>query len=166
MVDELLLATPIELPFGDKIYKMSPLTDKDQSELNQWVRAQYINNARLSLPKDVSELEYRLLMSTAMRDALCLTWSRLPGRNAFITPEGSARLAWQSIKRNQKDVTEDELLVCVNNAKFLFEFEKLFLQINAPPQSAIDYVENQLKQKGDNGEADAQSFQNLKSTVK
>jgi hypothetical protein len=159
-MDNQFLATPVELTFGDKKYLMSPLTDRDQSELNQYVQSTYIDNARRSLPSDTDDKTYARLMTLALQTALGLQWTRKPGRDVFTTEEGLARLAWQGIKRNHKDVTHIDLIPLMNNKRYVMEFELKFLQLNSPPQSVVDYIKE--NQKG--GEADAQSFQQEKNT--
>jgi hypothetical protein len=160
MSNSQLTNTPTEISIGGKKYQMSALTDKDMAELDEFAQAKLIDNARRSLPDDCTDKIYNRMMALAMRESLGISYARPPGSKIFSTTYGLARLAWQGIKRNQPDVTVDEIHTAMgDDVRNMLEIQTQFRKVNRLPDS-----EPAVKGKG-NGEANAQSFQENKSTL-
>jgi hypothetical protein len=145
-----LVAAPTILNFGDVQYHMSPLTDLDEAELDEYVQAKIIENARNSLPSNAPESLWEKTMVLAMKTSLGVAWSRPPGSKVFTTTMGLARLIWQGVKRNDKNITVAEIHSHLLDAKNVSEAYRQFKKVNAPPEE-IEIV------KG-NGEANAANF--------
>ncbi len=122
-------AASAPLTFADGTeYQMSPLTDKDIAELDEWVQARSIRIARMSLSAEADAMERRETMSLAMSEASRLTWMAGEGAAVMATLPGMTRLVWQSVKKSHPDVTERMLA------------EKLFSPENL--NAAIDTYEH------------------------
>ena len=103
-------AAAVPLTFADgTTYTMSPLTDRDIVELDEWVKHEYIRIVRSTLPQDVPQAERDRQMSLAYRQAMALTWLNGDGARLIATVSGMSRLVWQAIKKRHPDVTEDDL---------------------------------------------------------
>ena len=156
MSNSQLTNAPTELTIGGKKFLMSALTDKDMAELDEFAQAKLIDNARRSLPDDCSDKIYNRMMALAMRESLGISYARPPGSKIFSTTYGLARLAWQGVKRNQPDITVDEIHTAMgDDVRSMLEIQLQFKKVNRLPEA----------EKGGNGEANAQSFQENKSML-
>ncbi len=125
-----LTATPVEFIIDDVTYKMSPLTDRDIAELDEWVQSRFIRAARESLdettPADIWERTMRL----AMREALTLSWMRPPASAIFQSIDGLARLAWQSMKRNHPDLSVQNIRHLLFDPQNIDKVQEAFQRAN------------------------------------
>lgn len=127
-----LSGAAVTLYLGSKEYQLSPLTDRDDLELTDYVRQRYIRNARdwsRSMPKqDRDEI-----MSVALRTASGLSWRSDDGRAILSTPEGLARLAWQGVRGNHSGVTPEVILEAITaNPEDARNVADAFRRANAP----------------------------------
>ena len=93
-----------EITIDGKIYRMSPLSDKDIGELDNWIRIRVIRLARQALTGEETEIEKRGIMGAAFEYATSLTWLD-KGVEEMGTLSGVARLLWQVLKRNHPELT-------------------------------------------------------------
>lgn len=162
-----LTQAPSELHFitkdgGEVVYSMSALTDKDESELDEYVQARFIDNVRRSLPDDLhdkDEAQWRRIMTLAMEESLGLRYSRRPGSRVFTTTKGVARLAWQGIKRNHKDVTIDQIHELMYDPRNVLEVYQHYDKVNRWPVRAKAANDN-----ANGGKADKQNFPPVRDT--
>lgn len=153
MSNSLLNNTPSELHLytsdgKECVYQMSGLTYKDQSELDDWAQARFIDNVRRSLPDGLPEAQWKSMMALAMAESLGIRFSSRPGSRLFTTTKGIARLAWQGIKRNHKDVTVDELHELMFDPKNVLEVHQHYDKVN----------DVQIEKRKDGGKADTKNF--------
>lgn len=99
---------PLDLADGTT-YQFSPLTDKDIDEIDGWLQARVIENARRSLTPDMTQAERDELQSLAIRESLSVSLISPQGARMLATVQGMTRLVWQSVKRNHPGVTEDQI---------------------------------------------------------
>lgn len=127
-----MLAVPTELPLDGKTFMISPLSDRDSEELNEWVRAVYIRQARQSLTEEERDTpEGREFVRQAQNEALGLTWHRNPGsRLVFVSKMGIARLLLPGVRRNDRSVTVDDIVACIGTAEAVNIAEETFTRIN------------------------------------
>jgi len=104
-----LTAASAPLRLGDTEYQMSRLTDLDISELDEWVQARFVENARASLKGETDEVVRKETLSIAMETSLGVTWLSGVGASMMATPLGMTRLVWQCIKKKHPDTTMTEL---------------------------------------------------------
>lgn len=126
-------ATPIRL--GDVEYRMSPLTDRDISELDEWVRHRYIQLAVDSLPKDTPPEEVTQVRLQATQAALNLTWMSGQGAKILATVDGMTRLLWQSLRREHPDVEYEDLRGQLFSSERLKMVRHSFVQLNQSARS-------------------------------
>ena len=109
--------------------EMSPLTDRDISELDLWVQTRYIRMARAAaadIPQDQQERE----IEVAQRTAAGLTAFSGSGANMIATVDGMARVVWQSIRARHHDVTEERIKKLLFNPDNLAEANARFKAAN------------------------------------
>lgn len=138
MSNQKLTAASMPLKIGSKTFQASPLSDKDLTELDNWVRADFIRTARKSLTPDMSTAEREETLSVAMRIAQTLCAFRGSGARQLASVDGMIRLVWQSVKHNHPNVTEDELRALLLTpeaaAEAIAETNSVFAMLNMPEQ--------------------------------
>jgi len=95
-------AAPDEVTLGGRAYRLSPLTDVDVGELDNWVRASAIRTARAAA-RGLPEPEAQAVMRRAFASAATQTWFGVLGRECSI--DMLARLFWQLVKRHHPDAS-------------------------------------------------------------
>jgi hypothetical protein len=90
-------------------YWISPLTDKDFDEIDEWLQARLLSIARKSLPPEATREEREELLSIATREAAKITWTMPAGRQSMSTIPGIAHIAWVSLRKRHPGITEDYL---------------------------------------------------------
>ena len=105
-----LTAAASKIDFADGTsYLMSPLTDRDISELDEWLQVRYIQLAVSSLGPKATLEERNEVRLQAAEAASSLTWLSGRGASVMASIDGVTRMLWQSIKREHPTVTEQEL---------------------------------------------------------
>lgn len=134
-----LVAAPVEVDLGLIKIRMSPLNDEDMAELDEWVRARYIANARRSVEEEhaVGSDVWRAVVKLAMDEAMGITWSSATGAKLMATTDGMARLAYQGAKRNHPELDFALLRKAMFDPRNVFALQEKFAKANAmPPQAA------------------------------
>jgi hypothetical protein len=108
---------------------MSPLTDKDRAELDNWVRSEYLTTAKIAAGEPDGD-HYDAVMRIALQEASSMTWVRYPGAKIMATTRGVARLAWQGIKRNHPKVLHDEIVALMSTVPAIREFREKYGIVN------------------------------------
>ena len=99
-------AAPAEVTFGGRAYRLSPLTDADVGELDNWVRAGTLRAARKA-GRGLPEPEAQALVRRAFAFAATQTWFGALGRDHSIGL--LARLFWQLVRRHHPDASLDAI---------------------------------------------------------
>lgn len=84
---------------------LAPMTDRDMTELDEWVRAEFIRNARNSLGETATAAERQETLTLAMQQSFGLTFISGMGAKMMGTVDGIARLVWQGCKSNHDGLT-------------------------------------------------------------
>lgn len=126
------VSVPTELRLDGRELQMYPLRERDSEELNEWVRAAYVRQARLSFePQERGTPECNEAVQRAMADALSLTWFRSPGAAmVFSSKRGLARVLLPGCKREHPDLTLDDLVAGLKTPAIVEEAEATFARIN------------------------------------
>lgn len=131
--DERMNAAPVLLRFVDGTeYRMSPLTDRDISEMDEWVRLTYINLAMKSLPHGTSEERRDAVRFRAVGESMALTWTSSTGAALMATVDGMTRLVWQGVRVNHPDVTLEDLRKHLFSRENLSMVRSQFRRANVP----------------------------------
>lgn len=140
-------AAPFPVTFAGTTYLMSPLTDKDSDEINNWLRASYIAMARESLTPGMSKSEREEILGIAMDRARRLSFIEGEGSKLVSTLEGFIRVVYQGLKKNHPDLVWEKFKADVfdlknKNADDLSRdvdaATKIFEEINIGPASGSE----------------------------
>lgn len=127
--------TTIFLSDGQSL-RFSPLSDRDILELDEWVRARAIADARNSLKDEDDPIIRAETLDAAMRFAQGLTFMSGHGSRILATPEGLSRVLYLSVRKNHPDIKEDALrplLLAESNKEAV---NAAFQHVNLPPEKA------------------------------
>lgn len=115
---------------------MSPLTDKDIAELDNWVRSYYLKTQRNSLGEDASEEDKIRVERIAQEVAVNLNWYQGLGMQIMAGVDGMTAIVYISAKKRHPEVTFDEIRALLLDPKNLNEANDKFesLNINSNPQ--------------------------------
>lgn len=120
-----------------KELRMSPLTDRDIAELDQWVQARLIQNARKSLPPDATQADRDETLRLAMQESLTVSWLTGVGAKMMLTVDGIARLAWQGVHKNHPDITLDQLQTLMFKEENVKRAYAAFKRANPPASGPV-----------------------------
>lgn len=125
-------AAPFPITMGGKTYNMSPLTDKDIDEIDNWLKATYLQTARLGLV-GLTPSEREELLGIALDKARALTFTSRDGAKIASTIEGTTRVLWQGLKKNHPEISYDE-----------FKADIFKLKNTSPAQLAAEISESMV----------------------
>jgi hypothetical protein len=110
---------------------MRPLNDRAEAELDNWVRGQSIAAAVASLGPEATKAEKDAAFDRALQKAGLTTWDNDRGAAYINCVRGWAQVVWQSIRRDQPEITPGELAVDFKeDPEGLGEAVKVFLELN------------------------------------
>lgn len=101
-------STPVIFSNGFELY-LSPLSDKDITELDNWIRARYLHIQRTGIPKDADEETKERIERIAQQTAATLNWYIGYGASMMASIDGLCRILYQASRKNQPKLTYDEL---------------------------------------------------------
>lgn len=130
MSQELLTAAAYPIWLGKEQFFASPLSDMAISELNNWVRGFYINNARQAAGTDEERKE---ITAIAIRDASTLFAFTGQGAKITATVEGMTQLVWQMLKPNHAGLTALQLQHHLLEPSNVREVNRVFTLQNITP---------------------------------
>lgn len=108
---------PIKL--GGREFLMTRFSDRDISEIDQWLRARIIRDARESLDANSTHSERAEILEIAMRMAAVTSMYSPIGARMIATVDGMAKMLLQSIHRDHPNETVESL------RQLLFDQENL-----------------------------------------
>lgn len=115
-------------------FLMSPLSDKDLSELTEWVQERYLQTARKSAKNEPREERDRI-EQLALATACTLAWTSGIGARMIASPDGMARLIWHGVRKNHPEITVEELRSYMFSAENIRESNRIFRKANDLPES-------------------------------
>lgn len=131
-----LTAASAPLVLAGVEYRMSPLSDRDIAELDEWVQIRYVNLVLASLPAEAEQEERDALRVRAAREALGMTWMSGEGARLMATVDGVTRLLWQSLRREHPDIKEEDLRRLLYSPENIAATRHTFTRLNAAPRGA------------------------------
>lgn len=121
---------------------MSPLTDRDITELDLWVQVKFVRMARAAAQGLATE-EYEKEIELAQRTAALLSAFTGQGARMLSTVEGMARVTYLAIRKRNPDITEERLRSLLFNPANLSMVNEAIAKANFP-----DTPENKGKKGG------------------
>jgi len=99
-------ASPVSVDINGNDYRMSPLTDRNIGEINNYIRSNLIKAARESLTDDTPQNLVDTTLRVAMKEAQKLDWMR--DAELIQSPEVLLYVFWLSFQK-ESPCTKDEL---------------------------------------------------------
>ena len=96
---------PAPITVGGRELRMSPLTDKEYEEVNNWLRAKVIKTARAAFTDDMTPAERSEILQAAILASRSLTFVNATEMFELDRLEVMARVLHQGVVRNHPDVT-------------------------------------------------------------
>lgn len=121
-------------------FLMSPMTDKDLSELDLWLQSRYLNQTLESSTSPDSRKAIRKYASTLS------AWSG-EGLSMMQCEDGAARMLWQAIHRNNASVSYESLRRLMQSDKNKLQFNEVFNELNSVDFS--QFISKTNKKDGD-----------------
>lgn len=125
MAAEHLTAASYPLHLGDKTFYVCPLSDKDITELTNWVRGHYINSAKQANDENVLRI--------AIEQASTLFAFTGQGAKILATVEGMSKLVQVMARKNHTQLTESELMQLILDDTNRREVNRVFKLQNITP---------------------------------
>lgn len=92
-----LTGAHVSLELGDTELSIRRLTDKDITELDEWVKSRIIQLARASLSDSMTSDEREEFLGIAMRQAMRTTFLSGDGAKMMASLDGLARIVYQGL---------------------------------------------------------------------
>jgi hypothetical protein len=119
------------LILGGDTWNLSPFTMRDIEEMDAWLQAKYINNARLSMDgENLSEAQRSELLQSAIAGSITITMISTLGSKLLRTPQGMARLMWQMAKRNHPGISCEQFKESMFNPENVNAIVQTFNDLN------------------------------------
>lgn len=124
-------------------YSVSPLSDRDCEELNNWIRARLISIARKSFTSDMDQEARDELLGAAVREAGKIDFMTGRGFRDLTTPEGCCRMLYQSLRRHHPGITVEAVKALLYtdgkpDRESISAFAQIFSDLNMPEQKKSD----------------------------
>lgn len=100
-----ITAAPAPVHVGDKEFMMSPLTDRDIEEVNNWLRGTFLRIVKESFDATWTPGDRDEALGAAIARARKMTFMSGEGMELMRSSEAVARLLWQGVKKNHPNVT-------------------------------------------------------------
>lgn len=119
---------------GNQIqYRFSPLNDKDMDELDEWIQSKVVETAARAIKPDMSQAVQEMIMKSAHREALVVTWLSEAGAKILGTVHGMTHLCWKSLRKEHPNITEDDIRPLLLLKGNLQKVNEKFGHVNAVP---------------------------------
>ncbi len=138
LVDEAKLAgaakpvifTDKDSPNGTITLWPEPLSDKDNIELDAWVRHYYLYTQRSSIDPEAEDEEKDRIERIAQQTAATLNWYSGLGIQIMASVEGMTQIMYMSVRKRSPKITPDKLRELLMNEQNLEEANKTFEELN------------------------------------
>lgn len=122
---------PITL--GGKQYLMSPFSDRDIDEMDNWIRSSVIEMARASLSPAATKAEREETIGCAIREARQLSFLSPEGAKMAASIDGIARVVWIACRKNHPEVKFEEIRAHITNAETIDYLMQVWDEQNRAP---------------------------------
>lgn len=117
-------------PSGSITLWPEPLSDKDNVELDAWVRKYYLFTQRSSIPDGTDEYERDRIERIAQETASTLTWYSGLGIRIMASVDGMTQIMYMSIRKQNPRITVEKIRSLLLTEENLEEANKAFEELN------------------------------------
>lgn len=101
---------PVPVTLNGKEYRFSPLSLEDIEELDNWVRAQYMNRVMKALPVDAPKADREMAIRIAQSTCVNLTWLSGQGASLIASHKGAMKIAQLAISKRHPEMTDEKFI--------------------------------------------------------
>lgn len=129
-------AAPTTIIFenGEEI-QFHPLTDKDIGEIDEWLQARVMENARRSLGSDATPAEREETLRIAATASISVSIMSRQGAQMIGTLPGMVHLTWVSARKSHPTLTKEHLASLLLNPENLERVNAAFDKVNSVPKA-------------------------------
>lgn len=124
-----IVASSVEFTLGDVTYRISPLSDRDYGEFENWVQDQFLDVAKRNL-EGLAQADRDALLKAAYETASRLTVTSPESLKLMSTVNGAAYLLYLSLRRDHPDVTFEKAKEISTDPKVLRQFMDRINELN------------------------------------
>ncbi len=137
MSNNALTGGSIPIRLNGTLYNVSPLDDKDTSELDQYVRFIHMETATAAAEKaDVRVAQ--MIVAAAVGQASALSFMSPQGAAIIKSVDGIARILWHGLKHNHPDLTHEQVRALMfNSHENRKEANRVFEELNVKPLESL-----------------------------
>lgn len=122
-------AASVEFVVGDITYRISPLSDRDFGEFENWVQDRFLDVAKRNL-EGLVQADRDALLKAAYETSSRLTITSPEALKLMSTVDGAAYLLYLSLRRDHPDVTFEKAKEISTNPKVLRQFMDRINELN------------------------------------
>jgi len=126
---QILTNADVPLNVNGRDLRAKAPTDRDFTELNVWVKAQYLKTVKEAIdllpPADQSGFR-----SDAMKTVIQVNWGNELGLPFINTPQGITKIAWMMLRANHSELTEEWILNSMKQAHNVKAVSEVFEHFN------------------------------------
>jgi hypothetical protein len=138
MSNSALTAASKPIRLSGTVYNVSPLDDKDTSELDEYVRFIHMETAKAAAITCSDESIKHMIISSAVAQASSLSFMSPQGAAIIKSVDGVSRILWHGIKHNHPEVTHEFIRSQLfSNKSNIAEANKLFDELNVKPLQGV-----------------------------
>jgi hypothetical protein len=127
-------SVPIKL--GDKLFDVSPLSDKDIAELDAYVRHVHIQTA-IDAAKGQDDRIADKVINFAVMQASAITFMSPQGAAIIKSQDGVARILWHGLKHKHPDLTHEQVRALMYDPLTIREANRVFKELNVEPLAEV-----------------------------
>jgi len=126
----------IPIKLDGRVLDVSPLTDRDISELDAYVKHVHIQtaiDASLNQPDRIADK----IISAAVQQASSITFMSAEGAAIIRSTDGVARILWHGLRHRHPDLTFEDVRKLIFNPRAISEANRVFNELNVKPLNEV-----------------------------
>lgn len=129
-MDSKLFDSGYPIKIGGEEFTASMLTDRDFGDIDNYIKAQYVNTAYMAA-ENLSVAERKELTTIALNNAANITWESREGNDLIFSREGIIRLGWQMCRKRHPNLPFKVFyeLAHKNLAESIFQIEAAYVAL-------------------------------------
>lgn len=125
-----VIFTDKDSPNGTITLWPEPLSDRDNIELDSWVRSYYLYTQRSNIDPEALDEDKDRIERIAQQTAATLNWYSGLGVQIMASVEGMTQIMYMSVRKRSPKITPDKIRELLMNEQNLEEANKTFEELN------------------------------------
>lgn len=133
-------AAPVPVRLAGQDYRMTPLTDKDYAEFENWMRSRPIRIAKENMARipDLTKEDRDVLLRQAMEISARLSMTNMDGMQVMVSWEGASYLSWLGLKKCHPELTSEDVVRLMSDPRTVQEALDNFDRVNSLKTEPVD----------------------------